>query len=71
MRETSTYDVSALSARDQILGKARNVVRGYAASKGHWNPASSLTALLRQMQREYEDRFLYELIQTHTFRIDG
>jgi hypothetical protein len=52
-----------LSAREQILEKARNVVRGYAASKGHWNPASSLTALLRQMQREYEDRFLYELIQ--------
>ena len=63
MRESSTYDVSVLSARDQILDKARNVVRGYAASKGHWNPASSLTALLRQMQREYEDRFLYELIQ--------
>jgi len=40
------------------------VVRGYAASKGHWSPASSLTALLRQTQREYEDRFcLYELIQ--------
>lgn len=55
--------MSVLSARDQILDKARNVVKGYAASRGHWNPASSLTALLRQMQREYEDRFLYELIQ--------
>lgn len=63
MRKSSTDYVSVLSARDQIREKARNVVRGYAASKGHWNPASSLTALLRQMQREYEDRFLYELIQ--------
>ncbi len=63
MRESSTDYVSVPSARDQILEKARNVVKGYAASKGHWNPASSLTALLRQMQREYEDRFLYELIQ--------
>lgn len=58
-----TSEQPMLSARDRIRDKARNVVMGYAASKGHWNPASSLTALLRQMQREYEDRFLYELIQ--------
>ena len=51
------------SAREQILEKTRNVVAGYAASRGYWNPASSLSTLLRQMQREYEDRFLYELVQ--------
>lgn len=59
--------VSLLSARDQIVEKARNVVQIYAAaraaSKGRSNPYSSLSALLQQMQREYEDRFLYELIQ--------
>ncbi len=51
------------SAHEQVLEKARNVVAGYAASRAHWNPASSLSTLLRQMQREYEDRFLYELVQ--------
>ncbi|MEJ7656581.1 MAG: ATP-binding protein [Thermoleophilaceae bacterium] len=51
------------SPRDRIIDKSRRVVRGYAASKEDWNTASSLSTLLRQMQREYEGRFLYELIQ--------
>lgn len=65
MRDSS--NVSLLSARDQILEKAQSVVEIYAAarraSKGRSNPYSSLSVLLQQMQREYEDRFLYELIQ--------
>ncbi len=63
MRRSSNDDASVRTARDQILEKAQKVVRGYAASRGDWNPASSLTTLLQQMRREYEDRFLYELIQ--------
>lgn len=51
------------SPRDKIVEKSRRVVRGYAAARDDWNPASSLSSLLRQMQREYEGRFLYELIQ--------
>lgn len=51
------------TARDEILEKAQDVVASYAASRGRSNPWSSLSTLLRQMQREYEDRFLYELIQ--------
>jgi Domain of unknown function (DUF3883) len=65
MQESSS--VSLLSARDQIVEKAQSVVEIYAAarraSRGRSNPYSSLTVLLQQMQREYEDRFLYELIQ--------
>jgi hypothetical protein len=61
--------------REAIIEKARNVVAGYAASKGHWNPAASLSTLLRQMKREYEDRFLYELVQNaydaHPVEADG
>lgn len=52
-----------MTPRDRIIEKSRGVVLGYAAGRKHWNPASSLSALLRQMQREYEGRFLYELIQ--------
>lgn len=67
MTTPPTDYASALSARDQIVEKAQNVVEIYAAaraaSRGRSNPYSSLTALLQQMQREYEDRFLYELIQ--------
>lgn len=67
MQEGPTDYVGVVSARDQIVEKARNVVQIYsaarAASRGRSNPYSSLTALLQQMQREYEDRFLYELIQ--------
>jgi len=67
MPESPTDYVSVLSAREQIVEKARNVVQIYsaarAASRGRSNPYSSLSALLQQMQREYEDRFLYELIQ--------
>ena len=55
--------MTMLSPRDQVLEKARKVVAGYAAARKHWNPASSLSSLLRQMQREREDRFLYELVQ--------
>lgn len=62
-RAVATQSVSVMSPRDRIVEKARQVVLGYAAAKKHWNPASSLSALLRQMQREYEGRFLYELIQ--------
>lgn len=51
------------SAHDQIVQKSRDVVASYAASRGRSNPWSSLSTLLRQMQREYEDRFLYELVQ--------
>jgi hypothetical protein len=55
---------SVLAApREQIVEKTRRVIRGYAAARDDWNQASSLSALLRQMQREYEGRFLYELIQ--------
>jgi hypothetical protein len=65
MQESSS--VSLVLARDQIVEKVRTVVEVYAAargaSRGRPNPYSSLTALLQQMQREYEDRFLYELIQ--------
>jgi len=46
------------SACDQVIQKAQDVVASYAASRGHSNPWSSLSTLLRQMQREYEDRFL-------------
>ena len=67
MQQSPTDYASVLSARDQIVEKAQNVVEIYAAaraaSRGRSNPYSSLTALLQQMQREYEDRFLYELIQ--------
>jgi hypothetical protein len=51
------------SPRDKVVEKSRRVVRGYAAARSDWNPGSSLSALLRQMQREYEGRFLYELVQ--------
>lgn len=47
-------------ARDEVIQKAQDVVASYAASRGRSNPWSSLSTLLRQMQREYEDRFLYE-----------
>lgn len=50
-------------ARDEVIQKAQDVVASYAASRGRSNPWSSLSTLLRQMQREYEDRFLYELVQ--------
>ena len=50
-------------AHDEVVQKAQDVVASYAASRGRSNPWSSLSTLLRQMQREYEDRFLYELVQ--------
>lgn len=50
MKESSS--LSPLSARDQIVEKARTVVEVYAAargaSRGRPNPYSSLTALLQQ-----------------------
>jgi hypothetical protein len=65
MQEGSS--VSLLLARDQIVDKAQSVIEintaARRASRGRSNPYSSLTVLLQQMQREYEDRFLYELIQ--------
>lgn len=67
MQESPADYAIVTSARNQIVEKAENVVAIYAAaraaSRGRSNPYSSLTALLQQMQREYEDRFLYELIQ--------
>jgi hypothetical protein len=52
-----------VSPRDRIVERSRRVVGGYLAARELWNSVSSLSALLRQMQREYEGRFLYELIQ--------
>ncbi len=55
--------IDGACARDRIAEKTRAVVHGYWASREYWNTAPSLSALLRQMRREYEGRFLYELIQ--------
>ena len=61
--EVTPLPSRVVSPSDRVIEKSSRVVRGYAAAREHWNPASSLSALLRQMQREYEGRFLYELIQ--------
>lgn len=60
---TAPHQLGPASPADHVRGWTQDVLDGYMATRHRWNPASSLTALLRQMQREYADRFLYELVQ--------
>lgn len=48
---------------DHIREKGRNRVAGYLKIREDWDFAPSLTALAKQTAREYEGRFLLELIQ--------
>ena len=46
-----------------VSDRSRRKIRAYENSRDDWNQARILKRLLEQTQREYEDRFLYELIQ--------
>lgn len=60
------------SFRDRITETTGARVDSYRASREGWNPAKSLTKVLEQARREYEDRFLYELVQNaHDAHADG
>ena len=63
MTVVTTLLLPNASPRDRIVERSRRVIAGYVAARELWNSVSSLSKLLRQMQREYEGRFLYELIQ--------
>src|SRR4051794_30605631 len=61
---TTSFDAPAShDARALVLERSRRKIRAYENSRDDWNQARILKRLLEQTQREYEDRFLYELIQ--------
>jgi hypothetical protein len=62
--ESTTYARASnlRSPRAHIEEWSRNVVEIYLGSKG-FNPIRSLSRVLTQYKREYEGRFLYELLQ--------
>jgi hypothetical protein len=49
--------------RERIEQKARDHIGAYLETRNRWNAASSLKAFTDAAAREYEDRFLIELIQ--------
>ncbi len=58
-------DLEAVGAapHDLIAQKSRDHIGAYLETRDRWNAASSLKALTDAAAREYEDRFLIELIQ--------
>jgi hypothetical protein len=54
---------SVVSPGRLIEQKARDHIGAYLDTRDRWNAASSLKALADAAAREYEDRFLIELIQ--------